>query len=201
MSEFAAALETLADRKPLTPEMKETGSLAGKTLLATGEPGQGAELASITGGSGSKTGASTPGTPAPSNERRPATSKRRGWWVPIGVLGLLLCIEVIAAAGFLIKGLTGKKLPTSAPGTSTPAVPTQLISQTLTSPQAVLPNPTPTSDVKVLWDISHGPRTSPNGSAYTTSTALTDTESQTTTIQRENCEPMNTTFSKFKPGC
>ncbi len=167
MSEFAAALETLADRKPLTQEMKETGPLAGKTLLATGEPGQEAELASLAGGNGSKTGAAKPGTPASSTEHRPVTSKRRGWWVPIGVLGLLLCIGVVAAASFLIKGLTGKNLSTSPPITSTPAVPTQLISQTLTSPQAVLPNPTPTSDVKVLWDISHGPRTSGDGSLYT----------------------------------
>ncbi len=76
MSEFAAALETLADRKPLTQEMKETGPLAGKTLLATGEPGQEAELASVAGGNVSKTGASTPGTPASSTEHRPVTLQK-----------------------------------------------------------------------------------------------------------------------------
>jgi serine/threonine protein kinase len=190
MSGFAAALEALAGGQTLTPEAKHDDLLANSTLLAKSEPGREAELATVMASGSKSVPDPIPEIPFPLEEpRRLAT--RWGLWIPIVVLVVLLCIGAVMGASLLARGLNGKTSPVftaTFTGTSTSASsaisPTQLSIPTQASPQALLPTPLnppvfpptpiptitlpqPPSEIKVMWDTSHGPRASQEGLLYT----------------------------------
>jgi len=99
---------------------------------------------------------------------------------------LLLCGGIVVGAGLLVRGMN-VKAPLAIPATVTQIsaqtaapvltnAPTQLVPPTQAPPPALPPTSTPTSEpsptpapteFKVLWDISHGPRASEDGSLYT----------------------------------
>jgi serine/threonine protein kinase len=83
-------------------------------------------------------------------EKHRKTSINWGRWLPVTGLVVLLCIGLVIGRGWVKRGLTGLvPLKGSAPLTAT-------------SPLA-----SSSVKVKVLWDISHGPRTTQDGSVYT----------------------------------
>jgi hypothetical protein len=149
MSEFAAALETLAVRPALSAGTKKEGIQATEAMLAAGGAGQEAEQTPAPDGGGSRPSTGpTPDHPAsPKIHRQPAFINRRRW-IPLGGLVMLMGIGVVIVASILLKG--DGPLAAHAKGTTTPTL--------LTSSHA---------EFKVLWDISHGPRTSEDGSLYT----------------------------------
>ena len=178
MSEFASALESLAGGQTLAAGLNAEDTRAGKTVLASAGTGQADALAAVRAADSSQPSAgSTPKVQVPSGEHR-LPSKRSLRWIPFGVLGLVLCAGVVVGARFVIGGLQGNHPPVGlATSTVTPAlVPasTQGPAPTLASTQDLPPTPTtagtgiaPPSSIKVLWDISHGPRASTDGTLYT----------------------------------
>jgi tRNA A-37 threonylcarbamoyl transferase component Bud32 len=184
MDGFAAALQALAGGQTLPAGVNAAGAETDKTLLATGETGRGAvQPTMLAGGVSTPAVRPIPEIPFPPEEQR-KTSRKWGRWILIAVLVFLLCSGVAVGAGLLIRGLNGTIPPAGQPtSTATPtlaAAPTleipstQVIPPTMTSLPALLPTSTPTNtltpppeEVKVLWDISHGPRTSTDGSLYT----------------------------------
>jgi serine/threonine protein kinase len=144
MSEFSAALETLAVGKNLSVAMKMESTQAGKMLETTGEASLAAGLPTIpvndTGKSPTGPGLGT--HLPPEGSRKTSLTWRR--WIPIAGLVTLLCIGVVLERGFLIKSFKG------------------LFKITTTTVLAKS-----TGGVQVLWDISHGPRTAQDGSLYT----------------------------------
>ena len=179
MSEFVTALETLVFGQTLPFAVKVEESQAGKTLLASGMPGPVTRPPTPPEGLASKP-ASGPGSAiqAPPEGHPQGTPKKGLRWVLLAGLAVVLCIGVVAGAGLLIKGAGGRGLlagllPSAARSTLT-TVPSQVNSQTQANPQPSLSSltpaltaPAPAAGVKVLWDISHGPRSSDAGSPYT----------------------------------
>jgi serine/threonine protein kinase len=156
MSEFASALEGLTGGRTLLAVEKGKDSQSDKTVLVGAGRQQGGE--------------STPGVPIP--PEKPRTTRKWGRWIPVGVLMVLLCIGLVAGGVWVMRSLRGA-VPITVSATPTIA-PTQLIPSTLTVPVGVLPTTAPAitltplpSEIKVLWDISHGPRKSEDGSLYT----------------------------------
>ncbi len=120
---------------------------------------------------------STPGINNPPESPPQPASKRSRRWIPVTVLVVLLCLGGVIVAGLSIKSLAGSSLLAGLiknPATSTNvSSPTQLITQSLNDPLALVPTPslsaalpTPGSQVKVLWDVSHGPWASSDGSTF-----------------------------------
>ncbi len=159
MNDFALALDDLASGKGLIAEARED-DLAVKTLLASGDAAQ-AELAA-TGEGGRKSG-----TPPPA--QTPAGVRSKGFparkvWIPIAVLGLLLCVGGIAGASAILRGLSGKgPLAALTNPSGLAGNPTQQVPLTGNDPQASPSGPA----IKVLWDVSHGPRANGEGALYT----------------------------------
>ena len=178
MSEFASALEALAGGQTLAAGLKAEDTQAGKTVLASAGSGQADALAAMLAADSNQPVAKpAPEAQVPSDEHR-LPSKRSLRWIPFGVLGLVLCVGVVVGARFVIGSLQANHPPVGlATSTAAPAlVPTstQSAAPTLASTQDLPPTPTtagtvvaPSSTIKVLWDISHGPRTSEDGSLYT----------------------------------
>ena len=169
MNEFAAALEALPSAMKL-----EVGP-GGETLVASGGKRQVAAMVNQAAPGGPQTpGSPIPGVPMPP-AAPPKTGTRWGRWIPIGAVVLLLCIGGVFGASALIRGLTGRNIPAVAAASITPtAMPVSDPAATASIPAAPtgtqsgsLPAPTPATEIKVLWDISHGPRPSQDGSLYT----------------------------------
>ena len=185
MNDFTAALESLTGEQTLAAGVKVGGIQSNKTVLAAGsfgmEAGRSAEIAS--GGSNPAIRA-IPEIPMPPEEH-PRTTIRWGRWIPIAVLVVVLCIGGVAGGSMLLKNLQGNRpLASAAAPRATPTLtadPNELVpTWTSTPPSPLAPttanlsSPTPdltlapvATEVKVLWDISHGPRTSEDGSLYT----------------------------------
>ena len=178
MSEFTSALESLSGGQTLAAGLKVEDAQAGKTVLASAGTGQADSLAAmLAAGASQPVAKPVPEAQVPSGEHRPS-SKRSLRWIPFVVLGLVLCVGVVVGARFVIGGLQGNHPPVGlATSTTAPAlVPTstQSSAPTVASTQDLPPTPTtagtvvaPPASIKVLWDISHGPRTSEDGSLYT----------------------------------
>ena len=166
MGEFTAALETLADGQTLVAGMKTEDLQTGKTVLAAAVSGLEAGLSSSSSNGGYKSSAGLvkeiPATPEKQRQKMPTHFRR---WIPVGVLGVVLFIGVFAGAGLLIKGWQGRggsAAASAVPGQT--GVSTQPISQNPNGSQSPL-SPS-AGEVKVLWDISHGPRKGEDGSLY-----------------------------------
>ncbi len=145
MSEFAAALETLAGDQTLSERVKPENIQSDKTLLVPDATGQKVTLAPKLDGAGRRPGAgSTSDVQVSSTGRRQPTAMRRRRWIPIIGLAALLCMGVVAGASLAIRGLGGKN--------------------PLSTTTTLVSDPT---QVKVLWDTSHGPRTGEDGSLFT----------------------------------
>jgi len=140
MNEFAAELESLIGGQTLLAGMNREGVPTGKVPEATGMTGQATVPAIRT--SKPPTGPS-PEIPVPPENHRKMSIKWR-LWIPIAGAVVLLFIGIILARGWLSRGSRGL-LP-------------------LTASSALNP---PAAEVKVLWDISHGPGTATTSSAYT----------------------------------
>jgi serine/threonine protein kinase len=126
-------------------------SLAGGQTLTAGKKLEGVETdkTPIEAGESKPTTGPNPDAPVPTKEKRRSSPKWRRW-IPIAVLVVLLGIGLVAGMGVMMKGLKGL-LPLTG---TTPISPTT----TLVSSSA---------EIKVLWDISHGPGTGQDSSAYT----------------------------------
>lgn len=154
MGEFAAEMEGILTSASRTGSVRVEDSPAGKTMLASGNEG--------------KTGNNpipVASVPTPTRQQLQKTRKA-GRWIPIGALIVLLCIGGTVGAILAINGLRAKipltGQPRSTPGSTLTAAGNQPISTTLTGGQS-----DPAGAIKVLWDISHGPRASDNGTAFT----------------------------------
>ncbi len=153
MSEFAEALEHLAGGQGLPKEAEATAAQTGKTLLASGEAIKEIEAATAAAVNAGKAG--PPGAPGTSGMPERTFPPRAMFWrrrMPYFGLGvLILCVGLVVVATLVINGLRGRNSPSAGP--------TQPIAQ-------ILPTQSPHPPVKVLWDISHGPRKSQDGSLY-----------------------------------
>ena len=152
MGEFAAALENLTSGQTLLAGEKLESGQANKTVLAPVGDRLEAGLAAASAGGGSQTGGPNRDGPVPPKEHRRTKPIGPRRWIPIAVLGVLLLSGLAAGTGLVIQGLQGKRAQAG-----------------LTNPQsspAIVQTP-PGRKIKVLWDTSHGPRTSGNGSLYT----------------------------------
>jgi tRNA A-37 threonylcarbamoyl transferase component Bud32 len=159
MNDFASALDDLASGRGLTAESQED-DLAAKTLLASGAAVQ-AELAAA--GEGVRTSATPPPAQTPAGARSKGVLARK-IWVPIAVVGLLLCVGGFAGASALLRGLKGNGLlAVQTTPSSLAGKPTQQVPLTGSDPQASPSGPA----IKVLWDVSHGPRANGEGALYT----------------------------------
>jgi serine/threonine protein kinase len=107
-----------------------------------------AALEALAGGGNPPTGPTLVNPIPPERHRK--TSIKWGLWIPITGLVVLLCIGLIMGRGLVTRGLKGL----------VPSVEPALL--TATSPLI-----SPSVNVKVLWDISHGPRKTQDGSVYT----------------------------------
>jgi len=157
MGEFVMALDALAGGHAPSPAEKIEAFPTGKTLLATGAAAE--ESPTFGGGGIPPHDRPAPDSVGKPEEHRLAASRKRNRWIPIGAVAVLLCIGLVAAAFFIVRGLGGGHLLGGSPN-GPGSTPTQFIAQT---------GSTSTADagVKVLWDISHGPRAGPDGSTYT----------------------------------
>jgi serine/threonine protein kinase len=144
MAEFTAALEALAISQNISVTMKMESTQAAKMSETIGETGLATGLPTISAVDKGKPpaglGAEIP--LPPESPRKPSFSRRR--WLPITVVTALLVLGLVLGGGFLIRGFKGLFHL----GTTT-----------------VLAKST--GDVKVLWDVSHDPRTAQDGSRYT----------------------------------
>jgi tRNA A-37 threonylcarbamoyl transferase component Bud32 len=165
MGELAQALENLTGGQTLIAGVKMEDLQAGKTVLAPGRIGQDDQLENVLAGDiGRPAAGPTPEIPVPPEKQRQISIRGRRW-VAIAALAVVIFTGIGVGARIGIRSLQGK-LPL--------AVPTQMPSQVLAGSQNSLPNPisatspaSPHDDIKVLWDISHGPRTSEAGTVYT----------------------------------
>ena len=156
MGEFVAALEGLTNKPAPIPEKKVGDFPTGKTLLAS-QPEPQPPVEQIAGSTDIPPAGATP--PLPPDQPLPRPGKRNRW-IPVGIVAVLLCLGVVIATIFIVKGFVNRNLVAAQNSTRTGGQPTQLVSQGQ-------PTSTPHAQVKVLWDTSHGPRTSPAGSAFT----------------------------------
>jgi tRNA A-37 threonylcarbamoyl transferase component Bud32 len=168
MGEFSAALEALAGGQTLVAGMKKVDlPAAGGTMLAPAGSRLEAAMASSSTGGVNMTGAGLmkeiPPAPEKKRQMMPINLRR---WIPVGVLGLVLFIGIFTGAGMLIKGWQGRG-DLAAPNASPTLVvtPTQLVLQPVNGSSPSLTSAA--GVVKVLWDTSHGPRKSGDGSLYT----------------------------------
>jgi tRNA A-37 threonylcarbamoyl transferase component Bud32 len=176
MGELEAALEALTKGTTLT-DIEVSSPRDEATLYAGVRPDQAAQPPIPQPGSAglppiqAAPSAVPPGKPP----RRPI---RWSLWIPVGLAGLLVCGVLAVVAGLLVRGLASPsapaipsaQLPTDLPAAATqapaqPPPPAPAPSATPETPaDTLIPEPAP---VKVLWDISHGPRTSSDGGEYT----------------------------------
>jgi tRNA A-37 threonylcarbamoyl transferase component Bud32 len=156
MGEFVAALEGLTNKPAPIPEKKVGDFPTGKTLLAS-QPEPQPPVEQIAGSTDIPPAGATP--PLPPDQPLPRPGKRNRW-IPVGIVAVLLCLGVVIATIFIVKGFVNRNLVAAQNSTRTGGQPTQLVSQGQ-------PTSTPHAQVKVLWDTSHGPRTSPAGGAFT----------------------------------
>jgi hypothetical protein len=177
MGEFVQALENLTGGQTLMAGVKAEDLQAGKTVLAPGRIGQSVQLENALAGDISRPSAGpTPEIPVPPEKQRQISIRGRRW-VAIAALAVVIFTGVGVGARMGIRSLQDRNPPAvpTFSDTSTPAAsPTQMPSQALAGSQTSLPNPisattpaSPHADIKVLWDISHGPRTSEDGTLYT----------------------------------
>ena len=178
MADFADALNTLAGGQTIATGKKPEEDLAGKTMLAAAGTGQLEVVPGVL-----PVAASQPIPPLPpvlQTSSAAAQPKARGWkrWIPVGVLVSLLCVGIVVGASLVLKGLRNNSpaagLPTATLVASLVPIAVQNPTATLTSAQPTPAAPTPgktsaalPASIKVLWDTSHGPRTSEDGSLYT----------------------------------
>ena len=172
MAAFAAELDNLASGQTFAVEVKAAGAvgfeqlLTEKTLLAAG--GEVDRASGVGGSPGSRT---APGTPVSNKESRRSVITRRSRWILAGVLTVILLLGSVAGAIIAAKGLRSKSPLLALSGRVTD--PIQSSAQNISSSQTSSPLQTqaallasPGAKVKVLWDISHGPRVSADGSLY-----------------------------------
>ena len=160
MKEFVADLDSLVHGEASLTAEKIEHFPTGKTLLATGSAAE--ESPTVEGRERSASQIPVPQPVAKPKAEKPAKLTKRNRWIPLGAAAILLCVGLVAATFFIIRGLGGGGLlagrSTDAPGTAGATTP--LIAQTGGPPASK-------SKVKVLWDVSHGPRNSAGGTAYT----------------------------------
>jgi serine/threonine protein kinase len=189
MDAFAAALESLTGGQTLQSGANDEAQ-TDKTILASSGMVQPGALASVAANAGSQPAKRPiPEIPIPANRPRQASNLRRRW-IAFAALGVLLIAIIVIGAGMGVRALQGRQLQIGLPAFSASAtsttetnqsIPTgtstspaaQLIPPTQANPQAAQPgqNPvftqTPPAQIKVLWNTSHGPRLSTDGSLYT----------------------------------
>jgi hypothetical protein len=179
MSEFAAELEKLTSGQTLGAMNNAQAALAGQTMLASAEPGQESGISPrLTGSKSEPVIGSTPGSNnSPGKLPQPALKKSRRW-IPVVIMVVLLCLAAVIAGGLSIRSLASSSLLAGLiknPATSTKTFsPTRPLTQSSTNPLVLVPTtslsvplPTPGTQVKVLWDVSHGPWTSTDGTSFT----------------------------------
>jgi serine/threonine protein kinase len=163
MNDFAAALENLDNSKTVaTAGKKDESQVGGKTLLASGAEMEAQPVME-------PKAEPAPATPIPTGGSKKTSTVKWGRWVPFILAAILLCGGVTVGASLLVKGLAGRiPLAGLVPITgTTQSVSTQPTSITQNGSQVLQPNSTPHAEIKVLWDTSHHPRTSEDGTAYT----------------------------------
>jgi serine/threonine protein kinase len=184
MAEFADELEKLEDNQifPVLDQVQarpEDAPIQADREVRP-EPGKDLRL----GGAGVQppTGA-IPASPTPREQPAPRASRPR-LWAALGVLVVLLLLGAAVWFAFLNPGQKGHaapSIPITGPATAslaatstviyipiTSSSPTPAISPatTIAPTSTITFTPTP-AQITVLWDISHGPRVSLDGLAYT----------------------------------
>jgi len=167
MSEFSQALESLTGGQTLMAREQAEDGQAAKTVLVTGRIRQDADLANVPARDvGPPHTPPTPDISVPPGAH-PQPSKKVRRWMPIAGL-VVLFIGAIAGAGLVIRNLQGKVsqagLTTST--AAAPLIPAGSLAS-LSNPTTAITQAPSHEEVQVLWDISHGPRTSQDGSSYT----------------------------------
>jgi serine/threonine protein kinase len=188
MGEFAAALEKLAGGQTLPAvEWLEAREEDNTIPAFSGRSPEMEKATWLAGGGRQLPAAGIPVIPVPGEQPAPMKSKGKSrWWLWAAIGGLVVLCVLAAAVGlaFLNRGKKNNAtlpVPVTANATSTlPATPNGLSTQILVSSptpatvatlapsqtQTIILTPTP-SQITVLWDVSHGPRISSDGSAYT----------------------------------
>jgi serine/threonine protein kinase len=175
MNEFAAALEALTGGQTLSAGVNLNDFQADETVLASGSTGKGTGPEKVLATDDSKPASgSSSEIQAPPTGRR-ASNKRRPWIALTAVI-VLLCIGSIAGIGLVMRGLKPRASLTNQATNivPSPTAPSLTGSQTLAGSVSTQPTSTPpatsilpSTQVKVLWDISHGPSASSDGTLYT----------------------------------
>jgi len=186
MGEFAVALESVLGGQTLPAVAQLDVRAEDMTLQAyTGRASE-IERATIYAGSGAQPPAAgaVPVIPMPADQPNPSSSK---WWIWAAGGGLAgLCL--LAAAVWFVFLKPGQKNQPALPIVTTAVINASLPPASSTVPATPVPTatgipavvPTPTvsptatitltptpSQITVLWDVSHGPRISSDGSPYT----------------------------------
>jgi len=183
MGEFAAGLEKLVGGQTLPAVARLDAREEDNTLQAfSGRRPELEKATLLAGGAGQPPARGIPDIPMPRDQPTPWSSR---WWL-LGAIGALVVMCLLGAVvwfAFLNPGLKNHAavpVPAAASATpSLPAAPTLLGTQTLVSSATPAIGPTLTitptltktltptpSEITVIWDISHGPRISSDGSAY-----------------------------------
>jgi hypothetical protein len=187
MATFAAGLEKLEHSQTLPAAASLPARPQDNTMQAYSETVSGIGKAIRLGGAGvpPPTGA-VPAIPMPPEQPgRPAPRAPRAWlWVGLGALVVLFLLGAGAWFVFLNPGQKGHTAPSipitgaatatlaaspTVPGTQIPAatiIPSVVPTLTIAPTATIVFTPT-ASQITVLWDVSHGPRISSDGSPYT----------------------------------
>jgi serine/threonine protein kinase len=184
MAEFTAGLEKLAGGHTLPAVASlDTREDANTIQAYRARPPEMEKATRLAGGAGQPPAGGTPAIPMPPDQPVPASSLR--WlWIAAGALTVVCLLAGAAWLLFLNPGLKNHPTAPVLPGVA--SAPSLTATSTLLSTQIPLDSPTPPivptltvapyltatfsptpSQITVLWDVSHGPRISSDGSAYT----------------------------------